>query len=55
MDADDTLVTYKIFCNTANKSVRLDVSGFHTSEDAMAFADWLAQTQLDDCTPEVLH
>ena len=48
MQPDDDVVHYHITFNPNDLSVRLDVSGFETVEDARAFADWLSTLPFDD-------
>jgi hypothetical protein len=33
----------------------MDVKGFNSTEDALAFADWLSELPLDDGELHVLH
>jgi hypothetical protein len=48
VDPDEDIVRYHITLNPSTCSVRLDVSGFNTEEDARAFADWLSNIPFDD-------
>ena len=52
---DERLVRYSIWCDTKKNRVRMDVSGFENSEDAMAFADWLSEMAVDEDEPLILH
>lgn len=48
MQAEQDIVHYHITLNPHDNSVRLDVSGFESVEDARAFADWLSTLPFDD-------
>ena len=52
--ATDT-VFYKICCDVEEKLVRMEVSGFETSEEAMAFADWLSEQPVIQDQELVIH
>ena len=48
MPRDDDVIHYYITFNPNDPSVRLDVSGFETVEDARAFADWVSTLAFHD-------
>jgi len=54
MNPEDEPVRYHIWCDTKENRVRMDVSGFATTEEAMAFADWLSDIPFEDGGEEVL-
>ena len=54
-DDDDGFVQYRIWCDTKKNVVHMDVKGFETTEDAMAFADWLSELPIEGCERHVLH
>jgi hypothetical protein len=55
MGGDECFVEFRIWCDTKENSVHMDVKGFNSTEDALAFADWLSELPLDDGELHVLH